>query len=191
MAWSWVGTSLYPYTPEARITRDHNVREVALRVIARTQRHTECEAVAELVEKERPTVVAIDSPQCCAPMGRSARDGERQVAKSIRGTRWTPDERHVYASAYHAWIVEGLTFFHALATCDVEVIEVFPTASWTRWHGKRVQSNALCVEQTGLGDPRSGVSQSLAQTPSHSVAKLCGRARGSAPRTAAGLLSTP
>jgi predicted nuclease with RNAse H fold len=95
------------------------------------------EAVIKLVERDRPTVVAIDSPRCCAPAGKTTRCGERQLAKSICGIRWTPDERQVHASAYYAWIVEGLLLFKALAAHDVEVIEVFPTASWTRWHGKR------------------------------------------------------
>jgi predicted nuclease with RNAse H fold len=99
--------------------------------------HLDREEVIELVETERPTVVAIDSPRCCAPAGQTTRAGERQLAKSICGIRWTPDESHVHASAYYAWIVEGLLLFDALAPRGVEVIEVFPTASWTRWQGAR------------------------------------------------------
>jgi predicted nuclease with RNAse H fold len=95
------------------------------------------EAVIELVETSRPTVVAVDSPRCCAPEGQTTRDGERQLAKSICGIRWTPDAKRVHASVYYAWIVEGLALFDALAAREVDVIEVFPTASWTRWHGKR------------------------------------------------------
>jgi hypothetical protein len=45
--------------------------------------------------------------------------------------------RRVHASAYYAWIIEGLALFDALVVHGVEVIEVFPTASWTRWYGKR------------------------------------------------------
>jgi hypothetical protein len=59
------------------------------------------------------------------------------LARSICGIRWTPDAKHVCSSAYYAWMLEGLALFHALAAHDVEVIEVFPTASWTRWHGRR------------------------------------------------------
>ena len=72
--------------------------------------------------KHRPAVIAIDSPRCCAPGGRTARDGELQLARSICGIRWTPDEKHVRASAYYAWILEGLALFRALAAYDVEVI---------------------------------------------------------------------
>jgi predicted nuclease with RNAse H fold len=85
----------------------------------------------------RPAVIAIDSPCSCAPEGRTARDGELQLARTICGIRWTLDARHVHASAHYAWILEGLALFQALVAHDVEVIEVFPAASWTRWHGRR------------------------------------------------------
>jgi predicted nuclease with RNAse H fold len=106
------------------------------RVLA-LQGHLTCGQVAQIVTEQRPEVVAIDSPRSCAPDGHTARDGEFQLARSICGIRWTPDARHVQASAYYAWILEGLALFDALAADDAEVIEVFPTASWTRWHGRR------------------------------------------------------
>jgi predicted nuclease with RNAse H fold len=56
----------------------------------------------------------------------------------------------VYASAYYAWIVEGLLLFKALAAHDVEVIEVFPTASWTRWHGPRGTRTRSAWSKQGL-----------------------------------------
>jgi predicted nuclease with RNAse H fold len=55
-----------------------------------------------------------------------------------------------YASAYYAWILEGLALFDALAAHDVEVIEVFPTASWTRWHGKRSPRTRAAWTREGL-----------------------------------------
>lgn len=79
-----------------------------------------------------PAVVAIDSPRCCAPDGQATRDGERRVAREICGIRWTPDKERVGGSLYYAWIVQGLKLFDALAELEVGVIEVFPTASWTR-----------------------------------------------------------
>jgi predicted nuclease with RNAse H fold len=106
--------------------------------------------VIERVEADRPTVVAIDSPRCWAPEGKTTRDGERRLAKSICGIRWTPDERRGHASPYYAWIVEGLGLFDALVTHDVEVIEVFPTASWTRWHGKRGARSRAAWSRQGL-----------------------------------------
>lgn len=106
------------------------------RVLALPGRLT-CQQVVDLVLANPPKVVAIDSPRSCAPEGHTARDGELRLAKSICGIRWTPDVNRVHASAYYAWIVEGLALFEALAMPGVEVIEVFPTASWTRWHGNR------------------------------------------------------
>jgi predicted nuclease with RNAse H fold len=99
--------------------------------------HLSCDQVAGLVLEHQPNVVAVDSPRTCAPDGQTARDDERQLARSICGIRWTPEESQVRGNDYYAWIREGLDLFTALAACEAEVIEVFPTASWTRWHGKR------------------------------------------------------
>jgi len=109
-----------------------------------------CGQVVDLVSEHWPAVVAIDSPCCCAPEGQTARDGELQLAKSICGIRWTPDARRVYASAYYAWVLEGLALFDALAAHGVQVIEVFPTASWTRWHGKRGPQTRAAWTRQGL-----------------------------------------
>jgi predicted nuclease with RNAse H fold len=97
----------------------------------------DCAAVVELVDSIRPAVVAIDSPRSCAAPGQTAREGERQVNRLICGIRWTPDETSVHAGGYYAWVVEGLRLYAALRDHEIEVIEVFPTASWTRWHGRR------------------------------------------------------
>jgi predicted nuclease with RNAse H fold len=106
------------------------------RVLALQSRLT-CRQVVDIVMEQRPEVVGIDGPRCCAPERQNARDSELQLAKLICGIRWTPDERRVRTSAYYAWVLEGLALFHALASRGVEAIEVFPTASWTRWHGER------------------------------------------------------
>lgn len=95
------------------------------------------EDVADVVERTRPALVAIDSPRCCAPAGATTRDGERALARAVCGIRWTPDEDAIRSSAYYDWIVQGLRLHQTLDAAGVEVIEVFPTASWTRWHGPR------------------------------------------------------
>ena|SRR5262245_4192919 len=46
--------------------------------------------------------------------------------------------------------LRDLTFFDALASHGVEVIEVFPTASWTRWHGKRGSQSRAAWTRQGL-----------------------------------------
>lgn len=93
--------------------------------------------VAAIVQSTASSLAAIDSPRCCAPVGATTRDGERSLARNVCGIRWTPDETKVKASGYYGWIVEGLKLYAALAAVAVETIEVFPTASWTRWHGPR------------------------------------------------------
>jgi predicted nuclease with RNAse H fold len=119
------------------------------RVVALRNRMT-CQEVVDLVLASRPLVVAIDSPRRCALEGRTARDCERQLARSICGIRWTPDAGRVHASGYYAWILEGRALFDALAARDIEVIEVFPTASWTRWHGKRGPRTRAAWTRQGL-----------------------------------------
>ncbi len=112
--------------------------------------HLTCQQVTNLVMQHRPAVVGIDAPGRCAPDGQTARAGERQLARSICGIRWTPDTRHVHASPYYAWILEGLKLFEALAAQGVRAIEVFPTASWTRWHGTRGSRSRAAWTRQGL-----------------------------------------
>jgi predicted nuclease with RNAse H fold len=127
---------------DAAVINDH-------RVLVLQSRMT-CQQVVDLVITNPPAVVAIDSPRSCAPEGKTARDGELQLARSICGIRWTPDARGVHASTYYAWILEGLALFGALAARGAEVIEVFPTASWTRWHGKRGTRTRAAWSRQGL-----------------------------------------
>jgi predicted nuclease with RNAse H fold len=110
-----------------------------------------CQQVVHLVTAHSPAVVAIDSPRTCAPDGQTCRDDERQLARSVCGIRWTPDCQHVHGSPYYAWIVEGRALFDALSLAGAEaVIEVFPTASWTRWCGKRGSRSRATWTRQGL-----------------------------------------
>ncbi len=103
-----------------------------------------------LVEAHRPEIVAIDSPRSCAPPGQSTRECERLLARAVCGIRWTPDEDRVRAGAYYGWIVEGLALFEALAGSETQAIEVFPTASWTRWLGRRGARSRSAWSRAGL-----------------------------------------
>jgi predicted nuclease with RNAse H fold len=127
---------------DAAVIDDH-------RVLALQSRMT-CQQVVDLVTTNPPAVVAIDSPRACAPEGKTAREGELQLARLICGIRWTPDTRGVHTSAYYAWILEGLALFGALTARGADVIEVFPTASWTRWHGKRSPRTRAAWSRQGL-----------------------------------------
>jgi predicted nuclease with RNAse H fold len=85
----------------------------------------------------RPTVIAIDSPRSCAAPGHTHRPEEKALRDAVCGIRWTPPRAQLGANPYYQWIVEGLRLYAALAHQPVKVIECFPTASWTRWHGAR------------------------------------------------------
>jgi predicted nuclease with RNAse H fold len=108
------------------------------------------EQVVEFLQVERPVVVAIDSPGCCAPKGQRTRACEHRVNDEICRIRWTPDESRVQGNPYYAWIEHGLELYRSLEGCRVEVIEVFPTASWTRWHGRRGSRRRSAWSREGL-----------------------------------------
>jgi predicted nuclease with RNAse H fold len=93
--------------------------------------------VVASVAEEEPAVVAIDSPRSSAAPGQTHRPGERELRHAVCGIRWTPPRVELAGNPYYEWIVEGLRLYDALAPLPVEVIECFPTASWTRWHGPR------------------------------------------------------
>jgi predicted nuclease with RNAse H fold len=89
------------------------------------------------VRSAGPEVVAVDSPCECAPPGSTHRPEERRLRRALCGIRWTPARERLDGNPYYEWVVEGLRLYDALADEPVEVVECFPTASWTRWHGAR------------------------------------------------------
>ena len=97
------------------------------------------DAVLGLVDDARPALVAVDGPRECAPAGELSRADERALARAVCGIRFTPDRAVVRTGAggYYGWVVEGLCLYEALRDREIAAIEVFPTASWTRWHGRR------------------------------------------------------
>jgi predicted nuclease with RNAse H fold len=56
----------------------------------------------------------------------------------------------VHESSYYAWVVEGLALFEALRARGRPAIEVFPTASWTRWVGPRAGRSRQSWSRAGL-----------------------------------------
>jgi predicted nuclease with RNAse H fold len=81
--------------------------------------------------------VAVDSPRSGAPLGHTHRPEEKDLRDAVCGIRWTPPSDRLDGNPYYEWIVEGPRLYEALARESVTVIECFPTASWTRWHGPR------------------------------------------------------
>jgi predicted nuclease with RNAse H fold len=100
------------------------------------------EAVAWL-RHAGPRVVAVDSPRSPAPDGELSRAGERELVRAgVCGIRYTPDAAALARNtAYYAWIANGLDLYRALdgesRRTGWEVIECFPTATWSRLGGPR------------------------------------------------------
>jgi predicted nuclease with RNAse H fold len=98
-------------------------------------------ATTELLASLRPMVIGIDSPCRPAPAGARSRACERSLAAAVCGIRYTPDaDALVDGGSYYAWIRNGLALYAALAGAtgsSHRLVEVFPTASWTRLYGPR------------------------------------------------------
>jgi predicted nuclease with RNAse H fold len=97
----------------------------------------------------QPAVIAIDSPRRPAPDGCTSRECERALARAVCGIRWTPDAERLAGGAYYGWVRAGLELYAALG--DWDVIECFPTASWTRWIGRRAGTSRAAWSAHGLG----------------------------------------
>jgi predicted nuclease with RNAse H fold len=95
--------------------------------------------VAEWLCARVPRLAAVDSPRSPARAGEKSRAGERElVHEGACQIRWTPDREGLARNpAYYEWIVNGLELYEQLDAVGIEVIECFPTASWTRWAGAR------------------------------------------------------
>jgi predicted nuclease with RNAse H fold len=92
--------------------------------------------VAAWLHARRPQVIGIDSPRRAAPDGMRFRDCERDLRRAVCGIRWTPDMTRLAGNAYYGWVRHGFRLYEALDG-EAEVVEVFPTAAWTRWAGPR------------------------------------------------------
>jgi predicted nuclease with RNAse H fold len=98
-------------------------------------------ATVDLLVSIAPLVIGIDCPRRPAPPGARSRACERRLAAAVCGIRYTPDaDALVEGGSYYAWIRNGLALYDALAVAESSpcwVVEVFPTASWTRLGGPR------------------------------------------------------
>lgn len=101
------------------------------------RRRQSVDDVVAWVASPQPTLVAVDSPRSCAAPRCTHRPEEKELRDAVCGIRWTPASSQLAGNLYYEWIVEGLRLYDALAHEPVNVIECFPTASWTRWHGAR------------------------------------------------------
>jgi predicted nuclease with RNAse H fold len=123
------------------------------RLVARPRRFPSSDSVVAFLGEHQPRVVAVDSPRCTAPEGSRSRACERLLATKVCGIRYTPDQAALDGNAYYDWIVRGLELYAALEPARWQVIECFPTASWTRWLGpKGVNRSRAAWTRAGLGN---------------------------------------
>src|SRR5262245_32065702 len=94
----------------------------------------------EWISRFSPTATAVDSPICAAPTGRSSRAGERRMRHEVGcNIRPTPALEVLLArpDELYGWIANGFQLYEALEQVEIMAFECFPTASWTRWAGRR------------------------------------------------------
>jgi predicted nuclease with RNAse H fold len=126
-------------------------------LVATARRCLSPAAVLGVLDRHRPSLVAIDSPRSAAPDGATLRECERELRDAVCGIRWTPDSATLEAgNPYYEWIRLGLELYLALEANGWSCIEVFPTSSWTRWQGRRRGSRAAwtrsALQDLGLRD---------------------------------------
>ena len=103
------------------------------------------EMATQWVGNRDPWCVAIDNPAAWAPPTERSRPCEREFARAgICGIRYTPsaEAAGMRTDTHYEWIEHGLELWAELRARGVEVIECFPTASWTQWCGAREGSRA-------------------------------------------------
>lgn len=112
-------------------------------LVAGPRRITEAPEVVRWLRWLCPRVVAVDSPRRPAGEGELSRRDERALARApVCGIRYTPDESALGENrTYYAWIANGFELYAALLAAQRaagwQVIECFPTATWSRLGGRR------------------------------------------------------
>lgn len=111
--------------------------------------------VVALLRDVTPVVIGIDSPRRPADPGGKSRPCERELVTAVCGIRYTPDADTITSGGtYYQWIRNGFALYEALTTVAPapgwEVIEVFPTASWTRLYKRRESARRAAWSRAAL-----------------------------------------
>jgi predicted nuclease with RNAse H fold len=126
----------------------------------RTERVAGADGCAELLAEARPAAVGVDAPPGWADPGESSRANERAFARArVCGIRFTPDEATAgrRTDRYYEWVEQGIALWAALGAAGLRAVEVFPTASWTRWLGGRAPLSRAAWSGRGLAQVASAV----------------------------------
>ena len=126
---------------------------------------TDVTQVVRFLRSFRPAVVAVDAPQTPAEPGETSRQCERDFfRRRICHLYWTPPLTVIRRNPFYEWMKQGFALYHALAAEDFEVIECFPTASWTVWHQPRGATRRAAWSRAALDQIRAA--QALDGIPS-------------------------
>jgi len=126
---------------------------------ASLHRAGDVERCVELVR--HAAVVAVDAPSAWADPGESSRADERAFARArVCGIRFTPDEATAgrRTDRYYEWVEAGIELWAVLRDAGLRTVEVFPTASWTRWLGGRASLTRAAWSRLGLTRVAAAVS---------------------------------
>jgi predicted nuclease with RNAse H fold len=143
--------------------------DAAGRVMGPVNRKTVSEA-ADWIDGLDPAIVGLDSPLTTAPPGDTCRQGERNLRDAICGIRWTPERAVLDGNPYYQWILHGLELYEELRERGQTPIEVFPTASWTRWAGKRRGTRAAWTARALTHRGLTGLPPRLSQDGRDAIA---------------------
>jgi predicted nuclease with RNAse H fold len=117
--------------------------------------------VVEWVAGEDPCLVAVDSPRSPAPTGSHSRGCERELRRAVCGIRYTPERKLIVDNPYYEWIIHGFELYSSLEAAGLDVVECFPTASFTRWAGPRLprtraEWSRVALTRLGFDEVRHG-----------------------------------
>ena len=122
--------------------------------VTELEHYPDAQTLANHLIKLKPQAIGIDSPQEWAPSGQKSRPAEREfAAKKICGIRYTPSltTAQAHPGTYYEWIANGMELWNRLRdSSSLKVVEVFPTASWSIWHGPRGKRTRPAWSQKAL-----------------------------------------
>jgi predicted nuclease with RNAse H fold len=157
---SWAGVDVGGRRKGFHVTLIDRHRVLELTTLARP------DEIAAWLATRSPQLVAVDSPRSPAPVGQRSRPDERELTRArVCNIRWTPDEAGLKSNpTYYEWIEHGFELYDAVSRAGLEPIECFPTASWTRWAGRREgrrrgEWSQAALESLGLALPARRLSQ--------------------------------
>lgn len=86
------------------------------------------------------SIIAIDSPRCLSKRGMN-RPCERQLRKELKVNLLPTPDKHSYCEKLHSWIKSGMWLFAEFGNHRINVIEVFPSASY-----KILKNQNFCIK---------------------------------------------